>query len=137
MLLYSVSRVWSICNNIVYREYTMWPFQVDMLLFSVSRQCGPSVTCIQCKDNVALLSLTYYCVRLVKNVTLLQCFRLKKRPYQPKIMGYRGKATIVLASNTKIPLTSKNATSPNRKLLDIGQLASGHFKTCFYPYCYF
>ncbi len=37
-----------------------------------------------------------------------------------KIMGYRGKAKIVSASNTKIPLTSENATSPNEKLLANG-----------------
>ncbi len=37
-----------------------------------------------------------------------------------QIIGYRGKATIVWASNTKIPLTSGNAISPNEKLLAIG-----------------
>ncbi len=35
-------------------------------------------------------------------------------------MIYRGKATIVWACNTKIPLTSENATRPNEKLLAIG-----------------
>ncbi len=37
-----------------------------------------------------------------------------------QIIGYRGKATIVWASNTKIPLTSGNAISPNEKLLAVG-----------------
>ncbi len=32
----------------------------------------------------------------------------------------QGKGTIVWASNTKIPFTSENATSPNEKLLAIG-----------------
>ncbi len=41
-------------------------------------------------------------------------------PHEPKIIAYRGKATIVWASNTKISLTSENATSSNEKLLAIG-----------------
>ncbi len=41
-------------------------------------------------------------------------------PHQPKLIGHRGKATTVWASNTKIPLTSENVTSPNEKLPAIG-----------------
>ncbi len=48
------------------------------------------------------------------------------------IIGYRGKATIVWASNTKIWLTSENATSTNEKLL---AMASGHFKPPGSLYC--
>ncbi len=49
-----------------------------------------------------------------------QCLTLGMCPNDSKIIGYRGKATFVWASNTKISVTSKIATSPNEKLLDIG-----------------
>ncbi len=70
-------------------------------------------------ENVFWKCETTYLDKMLKNI--IQCFTLEKFPQQPKIIGNRGKATIVWASNTKITLTSENAASPNEKLLAIGQ----------------
>ncbi len=60
-----------------------------------------------------------------------QCVTLEICPYYPKLIGYSGKATLICVSNTKISLTSQNATSPNEKLLAISYLAGVRFKPRF------